>query len=239
MDHIEEFSDSLKKSSRINYLALFSKKIEQMQKNKNFQRIHFKPNPPVEIAVLNRFKQDLGFELPKSMLAFYSSMNGFELDWSYKHKKESISGGILMLPVEEAMGGPEGIHRKKWDDNTFKNILWFPNYGRKEKEFLKQLQRIEMIEGVSLEIVIKFSEVDKEPELFLWDKGDVYPLKVDFITYIELLMETMGTGYWQYLLLGEDVIEDLNISLPYYDQILTVFPDAKIDRLYDPKYKRK
>lgn len=185
------------KKEKIDYKALFLEKVEELNKNKKLIEINFEPGKQdTTIGTFRKVKEATGRELPVSMYEFYTSINGFDLEWELEGKNdEIIRGQIHMQPLEDVFGGYNGKYRKDWDDEVFKNILWMEDYEKEDITFMKPFKIIDTYEGESRDVVIRF--IKKEPELFLRDKWEYQPLSISFSEYVNLLLETLGLEYWQ------------------------------------------
>ncbi len=214
------------------YRERFEASLAPLGQDTRFSGVSLTLGGPMETAVLARARKELGHHLPESMAALYGSMNGLSASWTMARSgKDPLTGDIHLLPLEEALGGPEGMAARRWNHRVFEDILWFEDYPAKTKKFLKSCKRFQPIRGFSAEIVLRLGEGVAPPELYLLHRDQYFPLGVDFDRYLQLLLETRGTGYWQYLLLGEADRRELNLRLPRVEDIVEAFPGARIEEL--------
>ncbi len=209
---------------------------ESLRQDDRFTDVVFEPGGELAESVVERVRSELQIELPESLLSVYRAMNGLSLTWvAPQAASEPITGDTWILPLEEAFGGPRGMQEKTWDSRVFEDVLWFDDYPAKVKKFLKSARRFQPFRGYSAEVVLKFGDVSSEPELWLVQGEDLYRLHCELESYWELLVETRGTGYWQYHLLSSEDEAVLNLDLPYREQVLLLFPDARIEQLRPPE----
>ena len=216
-----------------NYLHLFNAMIASLKKDNRFKKISFRPNSGVHEGVLRKIETTLQRELPADLLKFYFFMNGFTLSWQYlcPDTGETFYGNVNLLPLEDMFGVNHGIQVKEWNESLYKNIFWFDDSPDDEIEVLKALRRLEMIEGVSWDVTIQFIDEEKDYALYLWNRNECYRLEISFTDYIYSLSQTLGLHLWQLHLLDTDTQKSLNIDLPYYEQILSIFPQADLQHL--------
>ena len=211
-----------------NYLILWNGIFQEMLNSNDVEEVQFEPNPGVHISVLNKVTCVLGESLPESMVNFYSSMNGFQFSWTYKNKngEDPFSGQIIMPSLENVFGGEGGVRTKEWDEEAYKDILWHDDMPTEAIQSFYPLKRIELIEGVSMDVLIQFGAKGETPRLLLSDRLDLFSLNVSFEEYLFLLTQTRGFTYWQLHLLSLEEQKELNISLPYLKQMKKIFPEA-------------
>lgn len=80
-------------------------------------------------------------------------------------------------------------------------------------------------------MTIQFIDEEKDYALYLWNRNECYRLEISFTDYIYSLSQTLGLNLWQLHLLDTDTQKSLNIDLPYYEQILSIFPQADLQHL--------
>lgn len=210
----------------------FTEKAGRLKKDKRFKEVSFKPNPGVHAGTLQRIRENLGCELPGHLTAFYSSMNGFSMRWSCKVGDAKVEGRVILPPLEDVFGMEHGHRRKEWTPAVYRNVLWFDDSPLENRPLLQSLRRLEFIEGLGWDIAIRF--VDEEPgyEIYLVDRGEAILLAVDFNDYLDCILETMGTSGWQLHLLDPESLEERNIEMTAYDQVMALFPDANLKKLH-------
>ena len=214
------FHHYIKDQNKTDYCQLLTEKVNDLKDLKNITIENFIPNPiytyeeknwGTSIGSINKAYIALGQELPKSMIQFFSSLNGFALRWVYNTGGDAIIGIINLLNLENIIGGEMGFFKKDWDDNAFKDVLWFEDYDEDLIEYIKPFKIIDNIEGMSREVVIRFTPEQDEPQLFISDKWEFYPLSINFSEYIEYLFLTMGMVGWQFLFVSpENKEKDFN-----------------------------
>ncbi|MEM6343750.1 MAG: SMI1/KNR4 family protein [Bacteroidota bacterium] len=232
-DKSSAYNSYYRQKKQSNYKKEIERLFLDLQKNQAFRHVVFQPNPSVHIGVLRKIRAVLNRELPKSMLALYTSMNGFEFGWSFYDRinENIIKGKIILPPLETVFGGEGGERTRIWDEKVNKNIFWTDDLPNETLESLRPLKRIELVEGSSIDTLIKFLPDLEEPILFLKYKNDLFELDLSFEDYLSALMQTHGLEYWQFHLLTNNEQKELNIELPSLDQIQKIFPESDLSFL--------
>jgi hypothetical protein len=219
------------KKKKVDYRGLFAERVEELKKNKNIVKIEFTPNEGVSLGAVRKAKESLGRELPESLLCFYLNMNGFRLEWTCEEAgADVIKGFIDMLPLEHVLGGFNGLYRKDWNDEVFRNVLWMEDDDEEDIEFMKPFKMFDGYEGLNINIVLRFVEGQEEPELFLNDRWNYYPLTITFAEYLERQLDTLGLEFWQYYVTDPKSFTDFSALPPFHDRMARVFPGVNLSR---------
>ncbi len=142
---------------------------------------NFKKDPDL----IERLKAD-GF--PASTVAFYQTMNGFQLKWRFKG---DLLGGVDFLPAEH-------LFDQTRQDLEQPGTDWFI-----DDRAVKLEGFYHPIEYLTDEASVGFLSSSNSGELFYYDSGAVfYSLNIDLVAYCSLIDFTYGLALWPRLLLG-------------------------------------
>ena len=164
---------------------------------------------PLNIFMVRKIELCIERELPDSMLAFYSQINGFTMEWSISkdsefcedyemEDKNYLFGNFKFYGLHEVFGGPNSIDTFYWDRDNWPGAVSDPiNMSDEELLFANSCFLIYGSEFNN--VVIRFEEGQIEPDLYLCEylnEHFFHRLSLTFEEFIELLFENMGLQYW-------------------------------------------
>ncbi len=208
-------------------------------------KVKFSMEPGVATDSIRSACVAMGRRLPDSLLAFYRSLNGFELSWQYlipdfeekgidKHYKYATAT-FKVHKLEEVIGGLRFQRNHQWGDNAWKDLLEYPGMDPDDKEWRRGLKCI--LSSEYNDTWIRFEEGKEEPTIYVQDTNDFYTLTCTFEEYIETLFAVRGTAYWQRFLTDPDEYDKrmYNIIPPVRKHVASLWPEADLSTLRDPE----
>lgn len=223
-----------------NYAGRLNHMVDELQTRlEGVGKVTFESNPGVSLMGIRKAMAVIGQDLPDSFLAFYRSMNGFELEWKLDGDEYTYAR-FQMPPLQDVFGGLRGEYNRDWNSRFLEGIIDFDILSEKEVEFCKRLRLI-----YSAEYNDTFIHLDRldgkssEPQLYVSDEGFFIPLTINFEEFLELLMETRGLEYWQRFLTKEENYSDREFATipPLHSRMEKIFPKANLSRFRQPSGK--
>lgn len=173
-------------------------------------------------TILNR-------QLPDSLLAFYTDINGFKLSWRHSSVEDSLpksyrAAETRMLPLHKVFFGLSDYDNPKKTD-LFNDLLVVLD---KYQQLANECYPINCNDHCVT--AIRFIEESEEPELYLFSEGIPYKLSVTFEEYIESLLKTRGLSFWEFQLIDTSAIPEgeLDLSNNFVNDMNELFPDTDL-----------
>ncbi len=179
-------------SSTINFRELAKSKIAALKSTPGFEIYDYKTPKGISQANIEKMEKIMQCLIPEELIQFYSSMNGCSLNWSCEIGKINLYGFWSIWPLEWVFFGWGGRISSSAYKDPFEDVLWNDYYEEKEILELKKHKLIEPIESENAHITFKL-ETNKVVMYFV-DDGKCKPLPIDFITYIHLIIESLGVS---------------------------------------------
>ncbi len=181
----------------VNYRKIFEDSISLFTKDKKVKITKNEIQLGAPIGYLTKAQYVLGKKLPDSLLAFYSQMNGIQLEWH----KNNHGGAINMYSIENVLGGPIsnfGHNNKDWlRKNDYLDILWFDEEDD-EAEHYQKLRPLDVPYGTHDFVGINPDDFSLH---FCSARSNIKPFPLSFEKYIQYLIDYLGTGSWHHLLI--------------------------------------
>ncbi|WP_025741551.1 hypothetical protein [Aquimarina pacifica] len=181
-----------------------------------FSLISFVPKP-LNIYMVRKIETCIERQLPDSMLAFYSQLNGFRMDWNIpkdsdfcknyeKEDRDYLFGNFKLYALHEVFGGNKAIDTFHWNRDNWPGAVSDPiNMSDEELLFANTCF---LIYGSELNnVVIRFEDEEEEPYLYLCEYingGFFHKLNINFDEFIAFLFENMGLQYWVRFFIEDD-----------------------------------
>lgn len=179
--------------------------------------------------MLRELNAEFGFSLPEEFRDYFAVSDHPHLRYVYLSDGEVAGGGELhlyplagcLLSLRDPELWYEGMSTEQIETlKTFRVIDDHPDSGD------SKLAALSLLEGVS---------PPAEPEIFFYDRGDYFKMKVGYGGYLDGLLETMAISNWQYLLCDVDsrspeysrIFEKLTRQL---DDLTEIFPQRDFSR---------
>lgn len=136
-----------------------------------------------------------------TIASLYDLTDGYELAWSYKQDGEFVPGGTVHLyGFAEVFGS--WLH-KLWGEHP-------EDASAAEEDFTWELRALDSGDPADPhQVVMHTPEVLPTYNLY-WHapSGTTYPLRIDFMEYLDRLTQTRGLHGWQYMVADVDPDRD-------------------------------
>ncbi|MBN2894127.1 MAG: SMI1/KNR4 family protein [Bacteroidales bacterium] len=197
------------------YLERFKKMVEELKNHPQIEVKEFVVNPPATDEQIETAQER--FNLTPDMLDFYKLANGLKLTWTIKGETDGFDDGYVdLLPVEEVfMDWSESLDTEEFPE--FEPLHPF-DYFRPE--------------GCA---AFYLNEETENPEVYFLNNGsgEMSELKLDFKSYMDLLLETKGFFYWQSArassLEGNNNFQERNLKT----KLPKLFPDINLENIFE------
>lgn len=202
------------------YVSNLKSKIEKMEASQEYE-LKYEIYPPAIAEDLQEMEDEIlaeegmeGFQIWHPLRQFYQVANGFKLSWQYlgNPEKNRITAGTARIALIYAIYDPEDEMGQPFN-------LLYRNY------------RLFDWIGVESHVSLKFYPGKPEPELYYYTKDtDSYHLmSVNFIEYMDLLLQTMGLYPWQEFFIADNEFTlEKNKADKFIADLEILFPDADI-----------
>lgn len=215
----------------IDYAARFADfcdAIVTMQRTSPYEVLTWYPYPDESDERLTELEEYIvesqgipGFRIPSPMRSLYAVTGGWELSWVYND------------PSPISNRPPRGQSTLL---STVRVFTTGDDYGvGDEAPYDKDYRPFDAIDDTE-EVVLRFQRGVDEPMLYLHDvPSDLYhPLALDFIAYIDLLMQCRALSPWQrFFVTTPGYHIDDETTRVFFDNLAYLFPDA------DPAHFRR
>ena len=175
--------------------------IANMQKSSRFRvesEDWFRPVPDI---VKETVQSAAGMVAAPTIASLYELTDGFEMSWSYEEDGAFVPGGrVHLYGFAEVFGS--WLH-KLWGEHP-------DDAGDGEQDFTWEIRAFDAAEADSpYQVVMPTPEMLPTYNLY-WhaSASKTYPLRVDFLEYLQLLTETRGLHGWQWLVCDVDTSQD-------------------------------
>ncbi|MGK7894885.1 MAG: hypothetical protein AB4372_15025 [Xenococcus sp. (in: cyanobacteria)] len=188
---------------------------------------------PLTILTIRKIEYILGERLPDDILAFYSQLNGFSLNWSLPYDENGTyqdsfpMADFKLFGLEHVFGGLEPWNNRVWHNRMFKGLVTFEEVmDEEELAFAEQCKLIYTSEQDK--VVMRLSADIEEPELYLMDRANFIKLQLTFAEFIECLIENLGITHWPWFFTSTEDYPDSFLSThPSINRyIQEIFPEV-------------
>ncbi len=180
---------------------LFDERVSDLRKRQDVKVLEYSRRPGVSLGSLVKATSALAQDLPEVMVEFYLAMNGVDLAW----EGERAAGQVRVLPLESVLAGNDGEFKKEWNQpGEFRDWIWRDHDPPEERAFLQELRPIESVEGMNVDVALRFVRGREEPELYVLDENGRQSLPLEFSQYVKALLAFMGLDRWYYAFLGKE-----------------------------------
>lgn len=177
--------------------------VSQMHKKKGFE-VRFEENfRPAAHVVKETLQSAAGMTVPTTIASLWDITDGYELGWLYVDEEsgEQIAAGdVHIFGYGDVFGSWLG---KLWGEHP-------EDASEAEIDFTWEIRGFDAAGDHSpYGAVFHVAEVLPRYDLFWHAPHEkTYPIRVDFLEYLECLVETRGLHGWQYMVCDVDLQED-------------------------------
>lgn len=217
------------------YNKLFTQVISELRENKyiEIQEVDtdFNALQSSSLAFFDhKLKKNLRFILPKEKIAIFNFFNYVRIYWFYEINKELKGAGDFNLENAYRSISKSKPH-KIWNDSTSKEDL----------DILEQFRVLidSPDAGDNKLIGFKLTPGTYSEEFWFYNRGQLYPMQLDYEGLLNALLETKGIGDWEYFFCDFNPNDSLHKSIPDklkqdLKALKVLFPDADYT-YYDKK----
>ncbi|KZS38159.1 hypothetical protein AWE51_19130 [Aquimarina aggregata] len=152
----------------------------------------------------HKLKKNLNFSLPKEKQDVFNFFNYTRVYWFYKINEELKGTGDFNLENAYRSISKSKPH-KIWNDST----------PEKDIEILKQFRVLidSPDAGDNKLIGFRLTPGTYSEELWFYNRGQLYPMKLDYEGLLNALLETKGIGNWEYFFCDFDPKDSLHKNI--------------------------
>ncbi|MEN9302048.1 MAG: hypothetical protein RL264_477 [Bacteroidota bacterium] len=205
---------------------------------------------PKKMIEIERIEALIEKKLPQEIIDFYSFSDGLEWETqnAFEEKIPSIDKlfGNYKKPILANLLKDESALKeelKRLSKNPFKNKLWYSNYAE-----LSKCAYLQTIEGVNYfnkllnlkpllffscfddNLAIDFSDASKAYQIYYQDRIELYPLNIDFQTFMKIFLQIGITEKWFWAFIDKEARPDWHQEVDY-DSIKKDFPNFDLKQL--------
>ena len=166
--------------------------ITELDRHPDLRIDKFQMHPPVSDFVKETMGDSMAFELPDAILSYYKVCDGLDLEWSYRDGAAFHPGGSIQLYGYGEVFG------------SWLNVLWGTTVEGADEDEVDFSWEIRAIDGGQAgddfltvmhtpETLPSFNLYYREPA------GETFTLAVDFLEYLDAMLEARGALGWQAL----------------------------------------
>jgi hypothetical protein len=196
--------------------------VRRMQQSTRFEVTREDTFRPVPEIVRETVQSAAGVVAAPTISSLYDVTDGYELEWNYQYGEESAEGRIHLYGFAEVFG-------------TWLHQLWgehAEDAPQREQDFSWEIRGFDAAEGNGRQVVMHTPEHLPSYDLYWYAPNErAYPLRIDFLQYLECLTHTCGLSNWQLLVADFDPEGDPEAAEKAAlcaAQLERLFPDADL-----------
>ncbi len=198
----------------MNLKEKIEKSIEILKSN-NFEEITLQFNNPVDSQLLQKVEQQFPY-FPEVLKEIYKQFDGFKFSWYFENQNIVLSPNISFSSLNFLLGGTTNL----WNNNAFEDILWFQDTD--DIKFIESVKKLKILEHNSSINTFTLIDLNKfDNPLYIFNNSKLIALEIKIEQYIDLLCQTRGISYWQYLYTS-------NLDNNLRDQVIKNFENMPI-----------
>lgn len=204
------------------------------------------------------FQNFLSYPVPTTIKKYYEERLPFVISWTYRDSETNsltASGQCAFSGMDKFVWGPQkgGLDKAKRGERH-KYLLW---YDGDDPAFIKKVEKDYFIFDVvdisaHCYTLFRITKENSEPELSLFIyPNSIYPLTLDFNTYISHAEKLKGTHLWQEFFIDrkkcdQESLKELDNMRPYpfFTTMNKLFPEVDLSSIgiiqekeeYEPHY---